>query len=651
VRLRERVRADDGERGIAMIMVLGVTFVLSIFALAALGYATASLPGARHSEDYQIAGAAAEAGINDYLERLEVCDTYWKAPCANSATDNTNGGASWVSVPDTSSGVASTGQYTYKLLSSSGGLLRLEVKGRSPASACNAAQTSCVTRVFTVDLNKPGLLNYVYYTSLETTDPLLYPNYQSSFQANDYGVAGKNGVPSSGTTTSSTGSGSSKRTTTTKTTITFDAISTAQDTQSIRDNCGAQTDGSDKQYYYEGRDSASWSWTYTETVETKVTNGSGSTLSDTTSTTYPTESVPCSLTSIQFASGDTINGPLYTEDAMQINGATFKNKKTVTLWNSSDPVQPASANNWYWGSGPSASGYSPTSTTTDVALPSSNTSLEQDADYTVGGDGCLYTGPTKITLRSDGQINVVSPYTTATNSGGSTATNANCGTPGTSSGQLGNSSGATVPGPPNGVIYVQDVPGGTSCSMSTVISKLGYPNTSDYSYGNFSCSDGTAYVSGSGFNGDYTIGTQQDLYIVGDTTYASFSGTDSLGLVANGFVYVYNPVNTSGNELMSTPVTNIDAAILSVDDSFTVENYNRGSHVGTLNVDGGIYQLYRGPVGTGGSGGCASAGSTGYCKNYTYDSRLPYEPPPYFLDPVDAQWQVVQQTQQSSNNS
>ena len=42
----------------------------------------------------------------------------------------------------------------------------------------------------------------------------------------------------------------------------------------------------------------------------------------------------------------------------------------------------------------------------------------------------------------------------------------------------------------------------------------------------------------------------------------------------------------------------IDAAILSLQHSFIVDNYNCGARLGTLTVNGAIAQKYRGPVGT-----------------------------------------------------
>ncbi len=103
---------------------------------------------------------------------------------------------------------------------------------------------------------------------------------------------------------------------------------------------------------------------------------------------------------------------------------------------------------------------------------------------------------------------------------------------------------------------------------------------------------------------------------------------------------VYHPVDSNGNEVsgyLQNP--EIDAAILSVQHSFWIQNYDDGdaSNLGTLNVFGAIAQEYRGPVGTFNSSTGASV--TGYLKNYNYDNRLKYLEPPYFLNPTATAFQ------------
>ena len=78
----------------------------------------------------------------------------------------------------------------------------------------------------------------------------------------------------------------------------------------------------------------------------------------------------------------------------------------------------------------------------------------------------------------------------------------------------------------------------------------------------------------------------------------------------------------------------IDAAILSLQHSFIVDNWGFGPSPGSLTTHGAIAQKFRGPVGT----GSGATICTGYVKDYWYDNRLRYRSPPYFLDPIGAGW-------------
>jgi hypothetical protein len=216
----------------------------------------------------------------------------------------------------------------------------------------------------------------------------------------------------------------------------------------------------------------------------------------------------------------------------------------------------------------------------------------------------------------------------------------------------------SVPLPPNGVIYVDDP---NPCSLGTnTISNERYTE-----------SDGCAnvYVSGTA-NQSITIASAHDIIIAPTTAYvgtdttrqfdpdtagASWSdanltvsgsvdadhqlaGNVQIGLIADRFVRVYHRVN-SGALASGVRNVRIDAAILSLQHSFIVDNWDEGPSPGTLTVHGAIAQRFRGTVGTG-SGGSIS---TGYVKDYWYDNRFKYRSPPYFLDPVNAAWSVGKQ--------
>ena len=99
--------------------------------------------------------------------------------------------------------------------------------------------------------------------------------------------------------------------------------------------------------------------------------------------------------------------------------------------------------------------------------------------------------------------------------------------------------------------------------------------------------------------------------ITGNVIKDAGSPTAVLGLIGNQFVRIrhyyksgYACGNTSSQT--GTDVTQIDAAILALNNSFIVDRYNCGAKLGSspnyyLTVNGVIAQKYRGPVGTGGS--------------------------------------------------
>jgi hypothetical protein len=241
-----------------------------------------------------------------------------------------------------------------------------------------------------------------------------------------------------------------------------------------------------------------------------------------------------------------------------------------------------------------------------LAFPPANTAIKNQADGSVGGTGCLYTGPTTITLKNVGgvgKMDVTSAGTRSTNSGCGPGTNLNL--------------------PANGVVYVQNIP--TSPSN---------PNYSSCSGAN--C-NGIVRLSGT-LNGQLTIAAQDDVVIVGNTQYAQYPGGDDvLGLIADNDIAVNHPVTSGGNNAAgSLTDPRIDAAILSLNHSFYVQNWSKGAPLGTLTINGVITQKFRGPVGT--FSGNPPVIVSGYHKNYNYDTRLKYLSPPYFLSPTQSAW-------------
>jgi len=307
-----------------------------------------------------------------------------------------------------------------------------------------------------------------------------------------------------------------------------------------------------------------------------------------------------SCTEIQFAPEDFVNGPLHSNDSIWVCGsATFgrDGKDSIEL-NGSSPgyvsKSGCTADPQFGGTVVHPAG--------QLELPPSNLALKDLAatDY-------LFKGRTRITLEGD-SMSVIKK----------------------------NGTEVDLSLPENGVIYVQN---DGSCSV-------GYSRAQVY---NSPSACGDVWVKGN-YSGDLTIAGDNDVIIDGDLT----RDDDGLllGLIANNFVRLYHPVTPSPtssscqNATGSLEDPEIHAAILALNHSFIVDNWYCGTHLGNLTVNGAIAQRYRGPVGQGIGGDSAH----GYTKDYTYNDRLRYREPPFFLDPVQSAWRVARQNEQVPAN-
>ena len=134
--------------------------------------------------------------------------------------------------------------------------------------------------------------------------------------------------------------------------------------------------------------------------------------------------------------------------------------------------------------------------------------------------------------------------------------------------------------------------------------------------------------------GRITVIATDDIYITDDLRYVQAdatgrpdpSSTDVLGLISMRDVVVAD-TGPNQNDVV------IDGAILALDESFYVENYDYGSPRGTLHLWGSLSQKVRGPVGTFGR-----YGRTGYEKDYHYDERFLQTPPPYY--PTTGEYEI-----------
>jgi hypothetical protein len=149
--------------------------------------------------------------------------------------------------------------------------------------------------------------------------------------------------------------------------------------------------------------------------------------------------------------------------------------------------------------------------------------------------------------------------------------------------------------------------------------------------------NGTIYVNG-GFSvsgtldGVVTLISSGPIEITNDVIYRDSSGgipsegcDDLLGLVAGTDITVAN------NEPNQDDCV-IHAAMIAINNTFRVANWNTGSPRGALTVWGSIIQDFRGSVGTGYWDGDEMVILTGYEKDYHYDQRLRDITPPSFIE-------------------
>lgn len=527
-----------GEGGVALATVTLACVILMTLAIASVSYALGSQTISRRDQKWNGALAAAEAGIDDYLFRLNQNSNYWKYSASLAPPDGNGAFTGWVNVP----GAANPASYRYTANSTSLGQ-------NGTIVLTSTGNVGGVTRTVQTTLRRRAFIDYLYFTDYEVKDPAAYDT-----------SAGDNYTP-------------------------------------------AQAQTSCALHYYESR--------------------------------------PSNCSQINFISADNINGPLHSNDATYICGTPHFNGDTSTSW--------VGASGKRWLANTSCSGNAPVFATAGdprylppLTMPPSNSSIKAETVQATGNNGgCLFTGPTSIVLNSNGTMTVNSPFSKSITNG--------C----TKSG--------TQALPKNGVIYVQNVPSSASdvnytngCPYSNVklpgqstgrSHPLGYPIDNDVT--TYGCRNGDVFLEGT-LKGQLTIASENNIDVVWHVGYQSgVAGTDMLGLVANNYVEVYHPVNSSGtnlyakvspNRIFTTPL--ISAALLSVNHSFRVQNYNKGGNspsMGPLTITGAIAQRYRGTVGTN-SGGTIS---NGYAKAYNYDTRLRYMAPPKFLDPVASAWGVA----------
>ncbi len=316
---------------------------------------------------------------------------------------------------------------------------------------------------------------------------------------------------------------------------------------------------------------------------------------------------------IEFANGDTVEGPMHTDDATDICAPAFFGRKGH---NPPDTVQ---INNGVYSTCGNPNG---TFYTASGKYEKGEELLTPEGDTTLGTyvkeGGDEFTGSTHIVL--NGSLNTME------------VTNAK--------GEL-----KTWAWPTNGLVYVRASENKeTPCTYAYKDATSETDNATEVAKEAY-C--GNVYVSGT-YSKPITIAAEEDLIINGNISPTSVktlgeepTGTNTLGLIAGHYVRVYHPVTNNNCEKAENGKGSLEnpwiyAAILSTNHSFAVDNFECGKQLGNLDVYGAIAQRFRGIVGL--------VGESGYIKNYKYDERLAVDEPPYFLNPINAGWKVARET-------
>jgi hypothetical protein len=688
--LRSRVRGERSDSGIAMIMVLGTIIVLTALLTAAMGYAMQVQPQARKDQDFNAAMAAAQAGVDDYIAKLNGNDSYWGPgtfiDCANIALAGpvapSPNSCSWTSATapgwrNVQLGNTKAGQFHYDVdpsTLSSQGAIRLTSTGKVGKS----------TRTIQVNVSRGGPTDFLYYTDFEDADPGNTTSYgPSGADTNSCGKSGStladyfwaNSDRGDNATTpslrESSANGGPSRACSEITFVSADTLDGA-----VHFNDTPLITGTPK--FLKGYETADPACPVVAAVPydvTKCMRGSG-TPNLNGSVALGAKRLDLVDNSSAFA---TFPGCVYTGDTR----IRFKSDGTMDVWNTGSvgtsllgPGSPAGTNCGV------AANFKPTSASDPTPTGKQNVPVPRDMIIYVK------TGAA-ISSCSPGQI------VNGTTSGSTTGDVIPQGTGGVVS-------DISYFDPDNIVTTQSQTFTRSTASTSTPWSSGALtqaagspdPNSDDHPQ-TFDCGSGNVYIEGT-VKGRVTVAAQNNVLVTdnvlldGATPPAAASGSSMLGLVAANSVVDYHPVqrdsstatpaptrtggsgscsssstvgatpSTSGGngtsmtctwvstQTFQTGTTNytnlsfpgatssgdhryIYGSIQTLLHSFWVQNYNVGAPLGSLSVRGSIAQRWRGAVGT-------SGGATGFAKDYSYDTRLKFSGPPYFPQWTNSVW-------------
>ena len=577
---RERV-GDVDDAGIAMIMVIASITVLTALVTTSIAIAVSSKPGARAEQDWNAALAAAQAGVDDYLGRLNQDNTYWETvDCTNVALKGPKAGPNNCSPKWTSSTPVGwqkvsannpeAGEFHYDVVTTNterDGAVRLIVTGRSKVTKVGG-QDDFTTRTLEVIVAQGGTTEFVYYTDYESADPDNRRAYPSGPSSN---ACGRNGASQAKYWWSGRSSAGCAE-------ISFAAADRLEGEVHFNDSPGMSNNA-----------------TFTKGFQTADPDCMNATPSNQwqNCTRSGKPNIPSGYVA-KYA------GPIYLPDNSDALGTADGCKYTGDVRVRFE----ANGQMRVWAKGSVGTTVGPAATCgtpTNAGLGSASGQLVQQPDeaviYTKNKGGQHQCAP--------GEIGDGLPLGNDETMQGSAQATFYCG---------------------NGNIYVE----GTVTNRLTIGAQNNVVVTGNILVG------GTP--AGSTASGRPMVGLVASNSVVVAHPYGRpcsqfwTSGANTgkcRTYVSSSSSYKRN-LNSSGGTLTGTQDRYIYASIQTLQHSFFVQAWDEGTDLGVLRVRGSIAQRWRGAVGT-------SSGN-GYDKDYRYDPRLKFKQPPYFPKPPNAYW-------------
>jgi Tfp pilus assembly protein PilX len=594
--MKRRMLQLRDDSGAALIMVIGWSMVLAMLVTAAVGYAIQTTKVARNGQEWGSAQSAAMAGIEDYVARLNRNDNYGRIwDCTNAALQGPN------QPGNTCGWTSATAPGWLPVVGSdpNGPTFHYDVDAsmldkNGTITVTSTGRVGKETRTVQAAIGRGGSTDFLYYTDLEHADP---------------------------------------------------ANETVYPTPPTKYFCGSA--GAQKDIYW---------WSPAIGGYTRSNSG---------------------CTEIGFASGDVLDGRVHFNDTPKLNAAGTQFKAGFET----------GAPGCKTATGPSYAGClrsgSPIPVYGAPPVFSDPLYLDDTSAKFATYPGCHYYGATRIKFNSNGTMTVWSKDSAGRSTGAGCGTFTAANLPQTvnvpNDQVIYVSSSGSVHRCLSGEIG-DGLPLGTYTGSSTTAYSYDLTMLLNAQF----CGQGNMYIEGT-VKGRVTMAAENSIVATGDLVLADgINGTDLVGLVAGNSVSVFHPwvddwksstTNTSTclvwnydskgkkttcktyqttttwgwdgtpSEVGGWPKRYTDpgtgsnnpadgiqiaASIQTLQHSFYVQQYNKGSDQGTLLVQGSIAQRWRGIVGT--------SGGTGYTKNYKYDARLKYSSPPYFPQWTNAKW-------------